>query len=150
MSQEQAFRFLDLPPELRNRIYGDVFHGGSCKIDYSPGRVELNITYTTSDATELAGSPGIITTNKQIYAETRLNFYENTKFDATSRLTMKRWLGGFDEAELAAITQLPCRCYEYSRGHSIKILKKRTSATARAWLDRLNVMGWRPLTRSCG
>lgn len=110
---KQSFRFLDLPPELRNRVYTYAF-----TIQTEDGEVDLANRSTIG---KRGGSHlHILQTCRQIHEEAQCIFYaiNNLSIDsaALGKLEPERWsdrgfLYSTSEARLRAITNFTVRIY---------------------------------------
>lgn len=90
MADNESFRFLDLPPEIRNTIYEIVFRGSTSTLkqvatvyeddDDLFGTTDFGLTHIDSSGNSVQGQPGILFVSKQIRSEAVLCFYAGTTF----------------------------------------------------------------------
>ena len=76
--QQTSFRLLDLPAELRNRIYEFTFADSTTLCARYHDGNDANVIHITSLGDRTPGLPSILKANRQLRSQTRLIFSTTT------------------------------------------------------------------------
>lgn len=113
MEADKPFRFLDLPAEIRNRVYGLALHENTASIQsYKEQKRVLGSTCSSSNKTCHArdavnrAAYALIHANSQIRSEAICIFYLNTTFVFFQPARMIAWLSRLPAAHKSLVKAL--------------------------------------------
>lgn len=125
-----SFRFMDLPPEIRNMIYNCALSSQNHAVHLTGSRQNTLAAYWENSRgvySRVSGSTGIVTTCRQVYEESVPILYGGNDFEFRCTTTLSIFMTGIGSAA-QYLRKIPVdRCVYSSMRKAMRLLEKATS-----------------------